>query len=374
MVYLTFLAALLLSGIAAYYSVIGLASIFVGAFWPVVIMGSSLEFAKVVTTSWLYRNWRKMPFLLKSYLTIAVVILMLITSMGIFGYLSKSHLEQSTMIGPIADKVAMYDEKITTLKENINANKLAIKQLDAAVDQVMARTEDSKGAERSVQIRRAQQKERSRLNDEIAWSQKEIVKVTEEKSPIQNELRKSESDFGPIKYVAELIYGSSDRDIIDKAVRLVIILIMLVFDPLAVLLLIAGNMTMKEQEEEEKKKNPLDVFKERVEERISTLKKKPEPVEETVQVDRENITDIGDEDDEPPPEGLIRLFQGRHQQNSNTEIEVHQRVETHHEPGVYTEDFVPIKKVEPKYDYEEAFAFREKDSAPYEIPTLRNKK
>lgn len=373
MIFLTFTAALLLSSIAAYYSVIGLASIFVGAFWPVVIMGSSLEFAKVVTTSWLYRNWKKIPFLLKSYLTIAVVILMLITSMGIFGYLSKSHLEQSTMIGPIADKVAMYEEKITTLKENINANKLALKQLDAAVDQVMARTEDSKGAERSVQIRKAQQKERSRLNEEITVSQKEIVKITEEKAPIQNELRKSESDFGPIKYVAELIYGSSERDIIDKAVRLVIILIMLVFDPLAVLLLIAGNMTMKEREEEEKKKHPLDVFKERVEERISTLKKKPEPVEEKVQVDRENITDI-DDVDEPPPEGLIRLFQNRGQENSNTEIEVHEKVETHHEPGHYSEEYVPVKKVEPKYDYEASFAFREKESAPYEIPTLKDKK
>jgi len=353
MVYLTFFSALLLSGIAAYYSIIGLASIFVGAFWPVVFMGSSLEFAKVVTTSWLYRNWRKIPFLLKSYLTVAVIILMLITSMGIFGYLSKSHLEQSTMIGPIADKVAMYDDKIKTLKENIDANKLAIKQLDAAVDQVMARTEDSKGAERSVQIRKAQQKERSRLNDEIAGSQKEIVKITEEKAPIQNELRKSESDFGPIKYVAELIYGSSDRDIIDKAVRLVIILIMLVFDPLAVLLLIAGNMTMKEQEDEEKKKNPLDVFKERVEERISTLKKKPEPVEEIVQIEKENITNM-----EEVPQRKVEIY---HEPNYDEPVETKS-------PGV------SVKTIEPKYDYEAAFAFREKESAPYEIPTFKDKK
>lgn len=356
MVYLTFLSALLLSGIAAYYSIIGLASIFVGAFWPVVIMGSSLEFAKVVTTSWLYRNWIKIPLLLKTYLTVAVVILMLITSMGIFGYLSKSHLEQSTMIGPIADKVAMYDDKIRTLKENIDANKLAIKQLDAAVDQVMARTEDSKGAERSVQIRKAQQKERSRIITEIAESQKEIVRITEERAPIQNELRKSESDFGPIKYVAELIYGSSDRDIIDKAVRLVIILIMLVFDPLAVLLLIAGNMTMREQEEEEKKRHPLDIIKERVEERISTLKNKPEPVEEVIHIEKENITNME---------------------------EVPRKVEIYHEPTYEDEPSktevikspgVSVKTIEPKYDYEAAFAFREKESAPYEIPTLKDKK
>ena len=336
MVYLTFLSALLLSGIAAYYSIIGLASIFVGAFWPVVIMGSSLEFAKVVTTSWLYRNWRKIPILLKTYLTVAVLILMLITSMGIFGYLSKAHLEQSTMIGPIADKVALFDDKIKTLKENIDANKLALKQLDAAVDQVMARTEDSNGVERSVQIRKSQQKERSRLNEEIAFSQKEITKITAERAPIQNELRKSESDFGPIKYVAELIYGSGDRDIIDKAVRLVIILIMLVFDPLAVLLLIAGNMTMKENEV----KTPEEFF-ERVRESTKNLDERIQ--EETVQVEKENITDM--------------------------EEAIHKKVEIYHEPGF--EEPAPVKKVEPKYDYNSEYAFREKD---YTIPTFKDKK
>ena len=303
MIYLTFLSALLLSGIAAYYSVIGLASIFVGAFWPVVIMGSSLEFAKVVTTSWLYRNWKEIPILLKTYLTVAVVVLMFITSMGIFGYLSKSHLEQSTMIGPIADKVMMYDGKIKTLKENIDANKLALKQLDAAVDQVMARTEDAKGAERSVQIRKTQQKERIQLTDEITRQQKEITKLTDEKAPLANELRKAESDFGPIKYVAELIYGSSERDIIDKAVRVVIILIMLVFDPLAVLLLIAGNMSLKNQKNEKvtyttKKTDvnldiPVFVPKEET--------KENDEVSTKIQVEKENVIMIDEASGETIP-------------------------------------------------------------------------
>ena len=334
MVYLIFLAALLLSGIAAYYSIVGLASIFVGAFWPVVIMGSSLEFAKVVTTSWLYRNWKMVPLLLKTYLTVAVIILMLITSMGIFGYLSKSHLEQSTMIGPIADKVALYDDKIRTLKENIDANKLAIKQLDAAVDQVMARTEDSHGAERSVQIRKAQQKERSRIITEIAESQKEIVRITEERAPIQNELRKSESDFGPIKYVAELIYGNSSRDIIDKAVRLVIILIMLVFDPLAVLLLIAGNMSLKEQKGEE---IPEVTKKEDVNIDIPVFIPKEETMEVSskIQVEKENITDM-----EEVTKGKVEIY---------------------HEPGYNEEQHTPKKRVGPKYDYNSEFAFREKN-------------
>ena len=93
MIFLTLLIALALSGVAAYYSVIGLAAIFPGSFLPIVIMGSTLEAAKLVTVSWLYRNWKVAHFGMKSYLTVATVILMLITSMGIFGYLSKAHLE-----------------------------------------------------------------------------------------------------------------------------------------------------------------------------------------------------------------------------------------------------------------------------------------
>ena len=331
--YLTFLAALLLSGIAAYYSVIGLAAIFVGAFWPVVFMGSSLEFAKLITTSWVYRNWDVCPRALKYYLTTAVVILMLITSMGIFGYLSKSHLEQSTQIGPIADKVALYDEKIKTLKENLDANRKTLKQLDEAVDQVMARSESERSAERAIQIRRSQQKERSQIVEDIGKTQKEISKLTDEKAPLANELRKAESDFGPIKYVAELIYGNSDRDIIDKAVRLVIILIMLVFDPLAVLLLIAGNMTLAQQDG--KKKNLLQQAYERVQSKIEDLKVEKE-AEDLVKVQKENLATI----DEP----------------------THEKVEVHHAPGVYEEHFVPLKKLEPKYDYNDEFAFREKEN------------
>lgn len=331
--YLTFLAALLLSGIAAYYSVIGLAAIFVGAFWPVVVMGSSLEFAKLITTSWVYRNWDVCPRALKYYLTTAVVILMLITSMGIFGYLSKSHLEQSTQIGPVADKVAMYDEKIKTLKENIDANRKILKQYDEAVDQVMARTEDARGAERAVQIRKTQQKDRVRIAEEISKDQKEITKLSDERAPIANDLRKTESEFGPIKYVAELIYGSSERDIIDKAVRLVIILIMLVFDPLAVLLLIAGNMTLAQ--EDNKKKDLLKQAYDRVQSKMEDLKVEKE-VEDMVKVQKENLATI----DEP----------------------THEKVEVHHAPGVYEEHFVPVKKLEPKYDYNDEFAFREKEN------------
>jgi len=249
MIYFTFLAAFALSACAGLYSVIGLAAIFPGSYWPIIIMGSVLEGSKLVTTSWVYRNWDTAPRLMKYYMVTAIVILMAITSMGIFGYLSKAHLEHSADMAPLTDKVAMLDEKIKTEKENINANRTILKQLDEGVDQVMARSQDEKGADKAIAVRKAQAKERSRISQEISESQKTISALNEERGPLNVALQKAESDFGPIKYVAELIYGSGERDIIDKAVRLVIILIMVVFDPLAVLLLIAGNMSLKKEPE-----------------------------------------------------------------------------------------------------------------------------
>ena len=371
--FFTFLNAILLSAVAAYYSVIGLAAIFPGAFWPVVFMGSVLESAKLVTASWLYRNWKTSPGILKYYLTSAVAILMLITSMGIFGYLSKAHLEHASDISPISDKVVILDEKITTLKENIETNKKSLRQLDDAVNNVMSRSESERGAERSIQIRKAQQKERGQLNDEISKYQKEIAKLTEEKVPLTIELRKAESDFGPIKYVAELIYGSGEKDIIDKAVRLVIILIMIVFDPLAVLLLIASNISMANEEKKQPRKKhderEKDPVYQRVLEKVQEAKRKLE------------------EDQDPPNEEVPRKEEPRPEKRTDEVLHVSkenvividessgesippiakeptiQKVENHVSPGLYTVEHVPVKKLEPKYEYEESpLAFKEKDN------------
>jgi len=256
---LPFLTAIALSIVAAYYSVIGLAQIFPGSYWPIVIMGSVLEVSKLVTVSWLYNNWNASVRMMRYYFLVAVILLMAITSMGIFGYLSKAHIEHSTSLAPLLEKEFIYEEKIKVQKEAIENNRKNLTQLDAAVDQIMVRSADEKGAERSNQIRKAQQKERTRITDEIDGSQKAIQKIIEEKSPVSLEIRKAESDFGPIKYVAEVVYGTHDRDIIDKAVRLVIFIIIIVFDPLAILLLIAANQTYqalkkaKEEPEEPKK-------------------------------------------------------------------------------------------------------------------------
>jgi biopolymer transport protein ExbB/TolQ len=385
MIFLTLLTALGLSGVSAYYSVVGLAQIFPGSFWPIVFMGSVLEASKLVTVSWLYNNWKQCPFLIKSYLSIAVIILMLITSMGIFGFLSKAHLEHSADNAPLVDKIALLDEKIKTEKENVEANRKAIKQYDEVVDQTMGRSTDEKGAATAQAIRRSQQKDRTRILQEIQQSQSVIAKYSEERAPLSTELKKVEADIGPIKYIAALAYGSETTgDVIDKAVRMVIMLIIVVFDPLAILLLIAYNMSMKQKEglddveaffkRAKENARKLDEDAKQVDDVIPEVVHVEKPVdpyaylkqpfkhfenlkpmvakrEETVEIKKDNMIVIDDITGETiPPITHEKVTIETH----NTRNSV--MYEEHHVP---VEE--PVKKLEPKYDYDEPYSFKEKE-------------
>ena len=240
--YLTLAVAFFLSVVAAYYSVLGLVAIFSAAAIPVIIMGGALETGKVIAAMWLHRNWDRAPWTYKAYLLPSLLALMLLTSMGTFGYLSKAHSDQSLVSGDVQSKIALYDEKIRISRENIDANRAALKQLDAAVDQIMGRSTTEQGAERSVQIRRQQAPERQRLIREIEAEQKKISGLNEERAPIAAEVRKVEAEVGPIKYIAALIYGDNpEANLLESAVRWVIILIVVVFDPLAIVLILAGS-------------------------------------------------------------------------------------------------------------------------------------
>jgi hypothetical protein len=252
---ITLLSAVSLSAIAAYYSVIGLMAIFAASPIPIAIMGGALEFSKLIAASWAYKNWKVAPKFLKYYFTVAVMILMLITSLGIFGYLSKAHNDQSLVSGDVSAKIEMIDEKIKVEKDNIDVNRKTLKQMDESVDQVMVRSTNEKGAEKAASLRKAQQAERGRLLKEIETYNKRVSTLNEERAPIATEIRKVEAEVGPIKYIAALIYGDSvDSSLLDKSVRFVIILLVLVFDPMAVLLVIAGNFSLRQiaREKEEK--------------------------------------------------------------------------------------------------------------------------
>jgi hypothetical protein len=253
--YLTLLCGLTISVVAIWYSVAGLVAIFAAAAIPIIIMGTVLETSKLVATLWLKWNWKRAPLLIKTYLLVAIFILMMITSMGIFGFLSKAHLDQAVPTGDIAAKVALIDEKIKSERDTIDTARKALAQLDAQVDQVLGRTEDARGAERAVQIRRNQARERTALQAEIAKSQTAIAKLNEEKAPIAKDLRAVEAEVGPIKYIAALIYGDNpDANLLEKAVRWVIIIIVLVFDPLAVVMLLASQTSFQWFRQDREKK------------------------------------------------------------------------------------------------------------------------
>ena len=278
--YVTLAVALSLSAIAAWYSIAGLAAIFAAAVIPIIVMGGILELAKVIVTLWLHEYWSRCRFLMKAYLVPAVATLMLITSMGIFGFLSKAHSDQSMISGDVQAKIAIYDEKIRTERENIDANRRALKQLDEAVDQVMGRSVDERGAERAVQIRRSQQAERNRLLREIGISQKNITVLNEERAPIAAEVRKVEAEVGPIKYIAALVYGNNtDANLLEAAVRWVIILLVIVFDPLAIMMLLAATESLKwaKQDRQQQPAYPPDDGP-LTEQQMQQIKESAEPV------------------------------------------------------------------------------------------------
>jgi hypothetical protein len=244
--YFTLFVALLIEIVGAYYSITGLAAIFSGAVIPILIMGGSLEVGKVTAAVWLKNNWHRASLQFKLYLLPAVALLMFITSMGIFGFLSKAHNDQNLVSGDVQSKIAIYDEKIKIQRDNIESARRALQQMDAAVDQTMSRSNDEKGADKATAIRRGQARERTNLQGEISRAQTEIVKLNDLRAPIAAEVRKVEAEVGPIKYIAKMIYGDNpDANILEKAVTWVIMMIVAVFDPLALVLILAAQQSIR---------------------------------------------------------------------------------------------------------------------------------
>jgi len=244
--YAALIVALALSVVAGYYSIIGLTAIFSGAFWSILVMGTILEAAKVVTVSWLYRNWNRVPKLIKYYLSTAVVILMLITSMGIFGFLSKAHIETAANAGVSIEQIAILDQKIATERQRIDSSQTVLKQLDASV-QTLLDSQRVRGPNGAIALRESQKQERDNLTATIDEATQKLSALTEERTVYTQEQRKIEVEVGPLKYIAELIYGDqADTSMIERAVRYVIFVIIFVFDPLAILLLISANIGLSQ--------------------------------------------------------------------------------------------------------------------------------
>ena len=321
--YFTLAVALLIEVIGAYYSITGLAAIFSGAVIPILIMGGVLELGKVTAAVWLKNNWERASVTFKLYLLPAVVMLMLITSMGIFGFLSKAHNDQNLVSGDVLGKIAIYDEKIKIQKDNIESARKALQQMDAAVDQTMSRSNDEKGADKATAIRRGQARERGNLQGEIARAQTEIVKLNDLRAPIAAEVRKVEAEVGPIKYIAKLIYdGDPDANILEKAVVWVIMTIVAVFDPLALVLILAAQQSIRwAQGEEPKPKQSVSEWFENAKRRARFWDQEPthqdleevepegdEPVFDREEIPLEKLTEVEEvtqQSKDPHPPGWM---------------------------------------------------------------------
>lgn len=242
MIIITLLSALFISSVAAWFSIAGLIAIFPGAPIAVGVMGSALEMGKLVAASWIYRFWKNTNILMRSYFIVAVAVLSFITSIGIFGYLTRAYVEGTQGLGENSEQIVLLDEQIQIERDNVASSRLAIQQLDAAVNKLIT---DSLRVERGVQIRNAQRNERSTLASTISTSNVKITELQKQRAELNVGQRKLETEIGPIKYVAQLVYGADDTITIDKSVRLLILLLIFVFDPLAILMIVAANISMK---------------------------------------------------------------------------------------------------------------------------------
>jgi len=240
---ITFLSAISISVIAAGYSIMGLATLFAGAVVPIIAMGSALEVCKLVAASWLYNNWRNelVPRTIKAYLTFAVIVLIFITSMGIFGFLSKAHLDQVQPTSSNNIKIELIDNQIKQQELIITRANKTLSLLDSTLEKYV----DMEYVTRGLKEREKQKPERDALTLAINNASDTIAELSDQKGALQLEQDKIEAEVGPIKYIAELIYGDEAKDHFDKAVRWVIIILIFVFDPLAVLLLIAANISLR---------------------------------------------------------------------------------------------------------------------------------
>lgn len=246
--HLVLMMGLLLTCVGGYFSVVGLATIFAGAFWSVVIMAIALETSKVVAASWIYRQWPIAPVLIRSYMVLSVIILVCITSMGIFGYLSKAHIDQTVLSGGGNDiKIENLERQIARQQGIITDAETVLYQLDEAVA-ALIEYDRIRGPEGSIAVRDSQKEERQSLNDTINTAYERIEGLQSELIPLQQTQLSLEAEIGPLKYIAELIYGKDEAaNYFDTAVRWIIIVLVSVFDPLAIVMIIAGNVGLSQQ-------------------------------------------------------------------------------------------------------------------------------
>ena len=245
---LTLFVALAISAVAAYYSIVGLMAIFAGATTAIAIMGIVLEIGKLICASWTFTNWKSCPVIMKSYFILAVVVLMLITSLGIFGFLSRAHITQSSPTALISERIERIDLKIDQRQTQIKRYQGRLDTLDQALQRYIELGAISKGLAKIG----AMDNETSLLKTKVEGLENEIDGLSDEKYGLKTELNLAEVEVGPIRYVASMLYDDVSESQLEEAVRWIIVLLIFVFDPLAVVLVIAANISLRDYRKERK--------------------------------------------------------------------------------------------------------------------------
>ena len=302
MTYLLLLSALTLSGIAAWYAIAGLMAIFAALPLPIMIMGGALEAAKLVVASWIYTNWKQIPFLMKTYFTIALVVLMLLTSMGIFGFLSKAHLDQTMNTGDNALQIELIDGKIAREQKRIDDANKVLFQLDEAVN-VLIDYDRIRGNDGAIAVREGQKEERAELTSIVDEASDVVAELKQEKLVLSKETLALEAEVGPIKYIAALIYGEEEaKTMLEEAVRVVILMIVFVFDPLAVLMVMAASREIANKRKPISKEYEQARAQKIADNIPPSFEKEPEPKHHEINV-KDNIA-FADSIDEEQSKGM----------------------------------------------------------------------
>jgi hypothetical protein len=245
---LTLFVALLISTVAAYYSIVGLMAIFAGAKLAIAIMGIVLEAGKLICASWIFQYWTKSPLSIRLYFISSIIILMLITSLGIFGFLSRAHITQSSPTILLEERIDRIDLKVKQRQTQINRYQGRLDTLDTALLRYIELGAISKGLSKIGEM----DNETSLLKTKIITLEGEMDALTDEKYELKTKVNLAEVETGPIRYVASMLYDEVSESELETAVRGIIILLIFVFDPLAVMLVIAANISLKDYRRERK--------------------------------------------------------------------------------------------------------------------------
>ena len=250
---LTLFVALAISTVAAYYSIVGLMAIFAGATTAIAIMGVVLEVGKLVVASWTFQNWKTTAFMMKVYFIFAVLVLMFITSLGIFGFLSRAHIQQSNPTALLEERIERIEIKTEQKQEQIGRYEGRLEILDKALERYIELGAVTRGLNKIAES----DNETTLLKSRIDTLEGEIDDLTDEKYELKTKLNLAEVEVGPIRYIAEMIYDDASESELEEAVRWIIILLIFVFDPLAVVLVIAANITLRDYRREKKKNTKI---------------------------------------------------------------------------------------------------------------------